>query len=236
MNRGFKVLQKILSSVLAIGIFGSLSLVSASVSAETRYVTDEFEITMRRGPSTQNAIRRMLPSGTALEVLEVNTDEGYAKVKTPGGTEGWVLTRYLMREPAARQQLAAMQQRLQALRSESGDQGRLLDDLRQEDEKNKAKIRNLESENKRLAAELGDIKRTAADVLAINDNNRTLREDLSQANIQLSTLVQENDRLVRRRDQNWFLIGAAVLSVGIILGLVLPRIPRHRRNRWSDSL
>lgn len=229
-------MQKILASLLATGVLGCLILVPSAGNAETRYVTDEFEITMRRGPSTQNAIRRMLASGTALDVVEVNAEEGYSRVRTPGGTEGWVLSRYLMREPAAREQLAALQQRLQALRNESGDQGKLLDDLRQEDEKNKGTIRNLESENKRLAAELGDIKRTAADVLSINENNRTLREDLSQANIRLSTLVQENDRLVRRRDQNWFLIGAAVLSVGIILGLVLPRIPRHRRNRWSDSL
>ena len=212
------------------------ALLPQLATAETRYVTDQFEITMRRGPSTQNAITRMLSSGTALEVLEVDRDNGYTRVRTAGGTEGWVLSRYLMPEAAARDQLASMRERLEAIRSQSGDQGRLLDDLRQADEQNKSTIRSLESDKKQLEAELSQIRRTAANVLEINEENKLLREDLSRANIELSTLKQENDRLVRRRDQNWFLIGAAVLTVGIILGLVLPRIPRHRRNRWSDSL
>ena len=213
-----------------------VALLPQLAAAETRYVTDQFEITMRRGPSTQNAITRMLSSGTALEVLEVDRDNGYTRVRTGGGTEGWVLSRYLMPEAAARDQLAALRERLNAIRSQSGDQGRMLDDLRQADEQNKSTIRSLESDKKQLEAELSQIRRTASNVLEINEENKLLREDLSRANIELSTLKQENDRLVRRRDQNWFLIGAAVLTVGIILGLVLPRIPRHRRNRWSDSL
>ncbi|MEO1203364.1 MAG: TIGR04211 family SH3 domain-containing protein [Pseudomonadota bacterium] len=220
----------------ALMLVATVAVLPEAATAQTRYVTDEFEITLRRGPSTQNAITRMLQSGTALEVLEVDTDNGYTRVRTAGGTEGWVLTRYLQNEQSARDRLAAMQQRLEALRGESGSQGRILDDLRQQNATNEGRIRTLESENKRLEAELAEIRRTAANAISINEQNRVLREDLSQANIKVSTLEQENDRLVRRRDQNWFLIGAAVLVIGIILGLVLPRIPRSRRNRWSDSL
>ncbi len=222
--------------VAALILIATVAVLPETATAQTRYVTDQFEVTLRRGPSTQNAITRMLRSGTALEVLEVDNDNGYTRVRTAGGTEGWVLTRYLQNEQSARDRLTAMGQRLEALRGESGSQGRLLDDLRQQNSTNEGRIRTLESENKRLEAELAEIRRTAANAISINEQNRVLREDLSQANIKVSTLEQENDRLVRRRDQNWFLIGAAVLVIGIILGLVLPRIPRSRRNRWSDSL
>ncbi len=209
---------------------------AAEASAATRYVTDQFEIMLRRGPALQNAIVRQLPSGTALEVLETDAQSGYTKVRTSAGTEGWVLSRYLMSDPAARDQIVTLQERVKSLREQSGGQGRALDDLRQAEEQGKASIRNLESTNKRLEAELADIKRTAANVLRINEENKTLRDNLSMTEIKLSTLEQENDRLVSRREQNWFLIGAAVLAVGIILGLVLPRIPRHRRGRYRDSL
>lgn len=223
---------------LTIAVFAAILAGSfpAAAFAQTVYVTDQFEITMRRGPSTQNAITRMLDSGDALEVLEVDSETGYTRVRTSGGTEGWVLSRYLMNTVDARSQLANMQQRLAALRNESGDQGKALDDLSQQNRANEQRIAELESQNQKLAAELADIRRTAADVLRINEDNRTLRETLSDAEIKINTLEQENDRLASRNQQNWFLIGAAVLSVGILLGLVLPRIPRNRRGRYRDSL
>ena len=52
---------------------------------------------MRRGPSTQNAIVRMLESGTPLEVISSDAQTGYSRVRlTTSNTEGYVLTRYLM--------------------------------------------------------------------------------------------------------------------------------------------
>ena len=47
-------------------------LLSTSALAETAWVTDQFEITLRSGPSTSNAIQLMVSSGTPLEVLDVS--------------------------------------------------------------------------------------------------------------------------------------------------------------------
>ena len=46
-----------------------LALPVAAV-AESAWVSDQFEITLRSGPSTSNAIQLMLNSGAELEVLE----------------------------------------------------------------------------------------------------------------------------------------------------------------------
>ena len=102
-------------------------------SGSAGYVTDQFEITMRRSPSAGNtAIVRVLESGTPLTVVERDAGNGWSRVRlTTSDTEGYVLTRYLMDEPSARSQLAALQARVATLRNESGDQGRELDDLRQ---------------------------------------------------------------------------------------------------------
>ena len=43
-----------------------ITLIPSVVVAEDGYVTDQFEVTMRSGPSTQNTILRMLPSGTTV--------------------------------------------------------------------------------------------------------------------------------------------------------------------------
>ncbi|MCP5092182.1 MAG: TIGR04211 family SH3 domain-containing protein, partial [Gammaproteobacteria bacterium] len=87
-------------------------LASSAAIAAPAWVTDQFEITLRSGPSTSNAIQLMIDSGLRLEVLERDADSGYTRVRTPGGTEGWVLSRYLMSEPSAREQLAKLSSQL----------------------------------------------------------------------------------------------------------------------------
>lgn len=211
------------------------ALLSMPAYSETRYVTDQFEITMRTGPSTDNSIVRMLSSGAGLELINSDTESGYSEVRTSGGTRGFVLTRYLVRNPVARAQLATLQERVAALRDTSGEQGRTLDDLRQQNIQYAEQIAQLETDKANLEAELSEIRETAADVLAINDQNRTLMDGLSRTQERILELEQTNERLVSRHDQNWFLIGAAVLLGGIFLGIVLPRIPRKRRKSWSNS-
>ena len=61
-----------------------LALLAVTASAETRYVSDELEITLRQGESTSHRISAMLKSGTAVEVLGTNKATGYSRVKTPG--------------------------------------------------------------------------------------------------------------------------------------------------------
>ena len=94
------------STLKIVAICGVLCATQAY--AAPAWVTDQFEITLRSGPSTSNAIQLMLKSGARLEVLERNEETGYSLVRTEGGTEGWVLNRYLMGEPRAREQLLTL--------------------------------------------------------------------------------------------------------------------------------
>ena len=66
----------------------SVLLMSAPVLAETKYVSDEFEIMLRRGQTVQHDFIRQLKSGTPVKVLESNAK--YSLVRTNSGAEGWV--------------------------------------------------------------------------------------------------------------------------------------------------
>ena len=79
-----------------------LLVLSGNAVAETRYVSDTLEITMRSGKGTSFGITRMLRSGTPVEVLNVDKKSGYTQVRTNSGKEGWVLSRFLMKGQAAR--------------------------------------------------------------------------------------------------------------------------------------
>lgn len=201
--------------------------------AESAWVTDQFEITLRSGPSTSNAIQLMVSSGTRLEVLERDADSGYSRVRTQGGTEGWVLTRYLMNEASAREQLATLTSQLTNANSRGSSLDSQLRAIRSEHDAATRNIEALERDKAELESELAQIKRTAADVLSINEQNKSLMDQLTAAQIRADTLEQENRALASQTKRYWFMAGALVLLVGILLGIWLPRIRWQRRSRYD---
>lgn len=202
-------------------------------AAQSVWVSDQFEVMLRSGPSTSNAIERMLTSGTALEVIERDDDAGYSRVRTAAGTEGWVLTRYLMNEASAREQLETLTRRLTSANSEGSSLTSQLDAVKGEYDSASRQITALERDKGQLEQELAEIKRTAANVLSINDQNKGLREQLANAEIQAATLEQQNRELRGQTTRYWFMTGALVLVVGMVLGIWLPRIRWQRRSRYD---
>lgn len=209
------------------------AMLNLAAWAESAWVSDQFEVTLRSGPSTGNAIQLMVSSGTRLEILERDPDSGYSRVRTGGGTEGWVLSRYLMSEPAAREQLTELTSQLTSATTRGSSLTSQLEAIRGEYDTATSTVASLEQEKTALEEELAEIKRTAANVLSINEQNKSLREQLAATEIQVATLEQENRELGRQTTRYWFMTGALVLLVGMVLGLWLPRIRWQRRSRYD---
>ncbi|HSG96920.1 MAG TPA: TIGR04211 family SH3 domain-containing protein [Woeseiaceae bacterium] len=219
----------------ALNIFcGLVLLLCASPAlAQSAWVSDEFEITLRTGPSTSNNILLMVGSGTQLEVVERDAEAGYTLVRTAGGTEGWVLSRYLMSEPSAREQLETLTRQLTNANSQGSSLNSQLTAIRAEYDTANRRIRDLEREKAAVEEELAEIKRTAANVLSINEQNKSLMDELTAAQIRADTLEQENRALASQTTRYWFMAGALVLLFGILLGIWLPRIRWQRRSRYD---
>lgn len=214
-------------------LFAACLLLAQGAAAEPAWVSDEFEITLRTGPSTSNAIEAMLPSGAELEVLERDEASGYSRVRTAAGTEGWVLTRYLMDEPSAREQLRSLTGQLTDATSQGASLREQLASIRSEHRAAEQRIEALETDKRELEEELAEIRRASANTLAINDENKVLREQLSAAELRIETLEHEARQLASQNNRYWFLAGGLVLLVGMILGLWLPRIRWQRRSRYE---
>lgn len=215
--------------LLCFGILGATHAL-----AEAAWVSDQFEIMLRTGPSTSNAIQLMVSSGTRLEVLEDDDGSGYKKVRTAGGTEGWVLSRYLMSEPPAREQLATLTGQLSSATTRGSSMATQLNAIKSEYDSATRQIRALQNEKDRLASELAGIKKTAANVLAIDSRNKELQEQLTDAEIKGNILEQENQELGSQNTRYWFMSGGLVLLVGFIMGLWLPRVRWQRRSRYDS--
>lgn len=210
-----------------------VAAISGLAQAETRYVSDRLEIQMRTGKGTQFKILRMLPSGTALEVLEVDQQNGYSRVRSAGGVEGWVLNRYLMKGKAARDRLAEAEKELARLELEnrklSGSVGELKNAKGSIDKERGA----LSKENRKLSQELEAIRRTASSALAIDAENKDLKSKIVAYERQAQTLKQENEGLKDRTARDWFMVGAGVIILGMIIGLIIPRIRWRKKSSWD---
>ena len=219
-------------SLAAVIVCGSLVAVSAN--AESVWVSDQFEIMLRTGPTTSNAIERLLGSGTQLESLETDAESGYSRVRTSAGTEGWVLTRYLMGEPPAREQLIRLSSQLTNANARGSSMGSQLNSIETEYQAATQRVSALESERDQLQSELAEIKRTAANVLAIDKQNKEFRQQLTDTEIEVSVLEEENSSLSAQGNRYWFISGALVLLGGVMLGLILPRMKFQRRSRYDS--
>jgi SH3 domain protein len=209
-----------------------LFAVSAAHSAPA-WVSDEFEITLRSGPSTSHSIQMMVGSGTRLEVLEQGAESGYSRVKTADGKEGWVLTRYLMTQPSAREQIEKLAGQLTGTNVQGTSLSSQLAAVRNGYNAAKRQISTLEKEKTALESELTEIRSAAADVLGINEQNKTLTAELAAANMRADTLKEKNRELSSETTRYWFMSGALVLLIGILLGLWLPRIRWQRRSGYD---
>jgi SH3 domain protein len=200
---------------------------------EPAWVSDQFEVLVRTGPSTENAIQLMLGSGARLDVLERDSQNGYSKVRTTGGTEGWVLTRYLMGEPAAREQLEQLTGDLTNANAQGTSLGSQLKAIKGEYDNATRRIATLDNEKKALQTELDQIKKTAANAIAIESQNQGFRQQIFDAENKISILEQENEVLSGQTTRNWFITGALVLLGGIAVGLLLPHMRFQKRSRYD---
>ena len=202
--------------------------------AEKSYASDQVEVLMRTGPSQQHAIVRMLKSGVAMEVLERDQSKGYSKVRTVGGTEGWVLSRYLMAEPAARELLEKLSSDFSGSKNRPDSARAQADLIRQEFGVQKRQAETLEKNNKLLEVELSRISQLSANAVQLNSENQEMQQQIVDLKMKLGELEQENHILSGKIEREWFYAGALVLFAGLFLGLVIPRIQWRKRSRYND--
>lgn len=175
----------------------------ASVAAAQEvYVSGVTKITMRTGPGVEHKIVAMLETGTRLEMVENKPD--WSMVRTDNQKQGWVLTRFLTEDRPLSFQVEELQK----------ENERLASALEQIEKQNQS----LAEKNAALAdieQKYQDLKQASADYLKLDEKYRALVQLSEEQEQQISTL-KEN---LNNEAMLWFLSGAGVFIVGLILGL-----------------
>ncbi len=209
-----------------------LLLLGGNVYAETKYVVDQIVITLRSGQSNQHQILRTLPSGTKMEVLE--TSDKYSRVRLTDGTEGWVLNQYMTATPIAKHRLASVQKKLAGLEAENI---RLKEELVAASSKEgdiSTQYAKLKKADEKLNEELDQLRSVAAKPLQLKNENTRLKKALLDIENEHELVQQENQMLRDSAEREWFLTGAGVIILGIILGLIAPSLRPRKKSSWSS--
>ncbi len=204
-------------------------LVSANALAATAYVSDKLAAPLRRGHSSQSRISGSVHSGQKIETLD--TAAGYTKVRTSSGSTGWVLTRFLSDSPSAEHKLEQARKRLAQAQEQNHDLQEKLGNL-QNDKSSLSEARtSLETKNAKLKKQLSNISDKAAHTLKIDKTNQKLEKSVSDLHERNARLQAQNKAL--KSQHRGIVIGAVVLIIGILLGLIIPRLRVRRRSAWD---
>lgn len=197
----------------AMGVLLSASGQLAFAQSDSQaWVSDELSTYVRSGPTDGYRIVGTLNAGEQVDVLE--TSGNYTRVRSNSGDTVWVLSSELQQTPSARQQLPELQSQVEELTQEldgiNDTWEQRVSSMTETLEVREQRIAELEARNHELDAESEQARRQV----------RALQARLD---------TQEEDLLMR-----YFMYGGGVAGAGLLVGLIVPHLPRRRkkRDRW----
>lgn len=210
------------------------ALLSATAHSATVYISDIQFVAIREGlDNSTRAVERGLKSGTPLEVIDQN--DGYTKVRTPSGNEGWVADYFLSEDMVTRDQLEALQTRLSRNTESRTELANTLKISQQKIQELNGTNSNLQDENDSLKQQLQDAAELSEKAQAIVSQNEDVSYQIATLKQQASTAIAQAEKLQDTTEQKWFMIGGATLLGGLLLGILLPMLRRKKSGTGSWS-
>ena len=197
------------------------------------YVSDQFEVPVRQtGCSNCTIVHYGLSSGTEVIDLGEQVDD-WTLIRTQGGIEGWMPSRFLLDEPVAREQLVTANESLALLQEEN-----LLFSQQFESLLNELYSMGLSVESSIQQSEDGlssvPVMQISGDIIGLNSQNDELIRRNQFLQQEVDILTARNERLEDSSWRTWFIYGAGAVLAGAVLSILLPKLtPRKRYSEWG---
>lgn len=188
-------------------------LFTTSSFAATQYVSDDLSIFMHSGPGREYRIIGSMKVGAAVSTLQYDEESKFMQVKSPKGRVGWVKASEIQKQPPAKSLLPEIQSKLQA---------------------SQEKLENIDQQNKQTLSSKEQAIIDKDNLIAqLEMEKNALRDEISELkarNMELDLLQDTKDERVK---MEWLMYGGSVLFFGIIVGLIVPFLPRRKRRQDS---
>jgi len=133
-------------------------------------------------------------------------------------------------EPIAEDQLDAANSQLASLKEQYQASLIQIDEFDTVQNKLDQNRVELQVENQELSAELNRITALAASVIAIDEENKMLKEEQTSLHRSIDSLDVANQELQNDSNQSWFLRGAGTVLIGLLFGFWVARRIYQKRS------
>ena len=154
---------------------------------------------LRAQPSEQaDFIESALPSGTAVTLVDASPIDGFVLVRLTDGTEGYILSQYLMDQPIARDLIKTLKTELEQSILDQAGQRSELNKTEQLAAEYLERAELLSEENKRLSTEFEGISNLSQETLK---KEEALEEALKFEALYICSKL-ETERLLSKADRD----------------------------------
>ncbi|AKO48315.1 TIGR04211 family SH3 domain-containing protein [[Haemophilus] ducreyi] len=194
-------------------LLACLALSCSFPSYSADYITENLSTYMRKGAGDQYKIAGTIQAGEKITVLD--RKDRFVLIRDSRNREGWVLNNEISQTASPKELIPKLQQQIQDLSSKLN---KIDNDWQQRTAEMQRRSQQAEQQSSELLDENTQLKRKL--------------EVLKNKNRDLETMQDAEKREIVIQ---WFIYGGSVLTVGLLLGLLIPFIlPRSRRNNgWS---
>lgn len=184
---------------------------SLNTYSAVRYVSDDINVFLLAGPGTQYRITGAVKVGEKINTLKFDSKTKFMKIKTKTGKVGWVKKSELQQDLPAKIRLPVIKKRLTNTQK---------------------KLSSIAEDNKKdQSSKVSQLSTQRALIKKLQNEKISLKETISSLKTRNLELDLLQDTKEDRIQMEWMINGGAVLFFGLILGLLLPLIPRRKKNK-----
>ena len=173
-----------------------------------------------------------LTSGTALSLLQSEDKNGFSRVRTGEGVEGWIATRYLMTDPTARMQLDRANTELAELRKLTATLQAQQANIPQDQRQAAQQLTQLKIDNQQLQNELRTLQQAPDSATQLAQENIDLKKDNEALHAQVETNNTEMAELRRNKNYTLFREGGIAVIAGALLTLLIANLWPKKKSDW----
>ena len=192
----------------------SFIAVAFSANAVDKYVTENVDIYLRRGPSSQYAYSNAVKAGQKVIELEKSADGKYTRIQLSNGNSAWIESNKLKDQPSFKELVPSLEAQLAEY---------------------KDKVDNAEKNQQNAIQDYAEkLQKAEQSIESLQAKNNELEQLNKQQEMKLESMLNQVDDKRRDLIVTWFTYGGLVAGGGFLLGLILPAIMpgRRKKDRW----
>jgi len=202
-------------------------LVSATAAlAEIRYIKPSTEAVVRRGQGNEYKIIAMVKAGLNVEFVEEGTT--HTKIRLANGKEGWIVKRFLSKEPPLDKIVASLRTENETLKQKEIEASQKFNAVSETLAQTTKELDATLAERDQIQADFLKLQHDTEDVVLIKKNLEKTLKDNRQLSATMSVIQQENDTIKDDLAFKWFLAGGGVLVFGMIIGSIFTKSRKRK--------